>query len=1073
MVKNFNLKAVYFLLIIAVLISCGGSGGGGSSNGTNVLRATDPVRIGVNSGITEGTLERNQSTYFNFYGTESTTYQITLDSVEGDVDIAVFSSDVLSEETIIVLSANPTYGSITQDSVIFTAPATQLFYIEIAAFLNSEFTLSINEVPEDQIGFSLSHDETNFMSVRNKHLPAAFEVEVNYPPGRSVTVADTIAFPDSMPGWLDYEVILNSGIGASDSVSFNIISNSEPVGSYSTTARIYAEQGDSTRYPAPNISIFKEITIDYSLFDIDAPSEVNHGQSYQFALEKPELDSNELGITMISGPTSMSLSNDGIINWTPHGPMFDTTLDVNWTLGLDYKLATYEITSTTRVNDASRQRPLFRSPIATPKMPNGAEIADFDGDGIRELLLTDNKKQVYTLEYQNGSYVHDWSLPTSLYEWRESPLQTANVLALASADVNNDGNPDIIVGYSTKIVILDGVTKRQISSIEDGFDYRRDMIAANLTNSNTVTLVYLVRLDSDLPGVPYEYRIIAYDLSDTNNPVQVLQTETLYFIDDNGRDYSFLTIDNVDADANLEIISASGEIFDGESFVVQDNFPIAGGEDEVSHILAADVNNDGAKEVVICCKRVPYSTQRLLGYSTITQSFVWESLPIEPSTVNSVSRVNAMTAGNIDSSQEEEIVVQGNDLFYIYKNDANTGLPILSWTSSNIGFPHTLLVANVDNDNAKELISIGSLSSLTSNLSVFEFSTNSLIHQWELPSIEYNGSYTGGMWTKIAPDKQEAVFVNSNAAYARATRLISLSNLGLMSIGPVIGENNLTNKSLINKSDYDNDGVEEIFVSSAELLDDFLVATDFSNNTTEWMSPLDLGEGIAIKYADMNNDSYDDLVVMVNPAGPNTVWYIFDMVNTVTIGSFYLVDIYPSDFDIVESQNSDIFNIVFIEGNRNRIHKYDYIRSTNQLTNMQSGSFDAAAAVFLVADIDDDGNKEIILEGGNQFQVMDFDFNLLNEYEVDTFWSVSQIYKEHDEINSKNIFITINTGDNSAPSRSAFVRLIDAMNGNTIWESPALIGSAQNDSLNMVDSDSDGSVDFLTIGTREGMYITR
>ncbi|WP_455201869.1 FG-GAP-like repeat-containing protein, partial [Kaarinaea lacus] len=855
------LKAIFILSMFAVLTGCGG-GGGGSSSSAKVERATDPERLNVDSGNTVGFVDRNESKFFEFYATESTTYNITVDSVQGDVDIAVFNSDVLSEETIIVLSANPTYGSITQDSVIFTAPATQLFYIEIAAFLNS-------------------------------------------------------------------------GFGQSDSVTFNIISNSEPVGSYSTTARIYAEQGDSTRYPAPNISIFKDITIDYNLFDIDAPSEVNHGQSYQFALVKPELDSNELGITMISGPTSMSLSNDGIINWAPHGPMFDTTLDVNWTLGLNYKLATYNFKTTTTVKDDLRQQPLFRSPISTPEWTYSADIADFDGDGINELLLTDNKKRVYTLEYQNNGFVHEWSLPFSLYEWNESPIPNASVQALTSADVNNDGNPDIIIGYPSKIIILDGVTKQQISSFEDGYAYRRAMMAADLTNSGNVTLVYLVKHTNS--HFDTEMTLVAYDLSNLASPVNVWQSDRMtFYVDGLPEHESRLALGNIDDDANLEIISASGDIFDGESFTKQNSFPVVIDEDFIKFVDTIDIDGDGIQEIVTCCTNSQPNSIGLRSYSVPTGQYIWESPAIEPLNGGSTIAL-ALEVSNIDATTEEEILVKVYDALYVYKVNNDTGLPELSWASSQVADAHTILVADIDNDSPKELITLSSQSHIVSEFSVFEFAPNALIRQWDKSPLDFAGSFVGGMWTKIAPGKREAVFINSdvnNEIYTRNTYLVSLSDLGLMSFSSPIGTNNLTqNAPLISHTDYDDDGIDEVFVSSADRVDRFLAAVDIGNDTIEWMSPRDLGEAMAVKYADMNNDSYDDLVVRINPPGNFNNLYVFDVVNNVTIGSFFVSG---GDFEITASDNDDIFNIIFFGSGR--IFIYEYARSTSELTFIQSGN---------------------------------------------------------------------------------------------------------------------------------------
>jgi hypothetical protein len=109
---------------------------------------------------------------------------------------------------------------------------------------------------------------------------------------------------------------------------------------------------------------------------------------------------------------------------------------------------------------------------------------------------------------------------------------------------------------------------------------------------------------------------------------------------------------------------------------------------------------------------------------------------------------------------------------------------------------------------------------------------------------------------------------------------------------------------------------------------------------------------------------------------------------------------------------------------------------------------------------------------------MDLDLNILNQYSVESSLFTGRIYAENGTRESKNIFMTIRSSDPRSgaglfQAKSAYIRLMDAMTGNTIWESPALIGSAQNDSLNAVDSNVDGIPEFITLGTTEGMYMTR
>jgi hypothetical protein len=1062
--KQNKLTQILILNSFIFLSSCGGSGDNNASG--SVSNRLNAKKLNINDSPTVGSVSEDQSRYYYFEGIESSTYQVTLISSVGDADVAVANNDEISDESVMVISLN----EFSEDIVKFTAPNSQYYYVEVAGFVDSNYSIEVTEVSDAEIGFSFSQNLIDFISVRNKELPSPASLDINFT-DFTLQIRDTAVSDDTIPPWMEYQ--LNGDSFQSESIYFNITSNIEPIGIYSTSVRVYADNTGIFPAPYPSVSVYKDITITYSLLNLIADSEIAYGNNQEFQIEVPSVPDSGIDVSLLSAPATMSLDASGSISWLPIGLMFDTSQSVNWTLRINKGLSTYDLTSTTLVNDASRNRPLFRSPISTPKWPSNVDIADFDGDGIKELLLTDNRKQVFTLEYVNNAFQYDWSLPFSLAEWESSANQDPNVKTLTSADLNSDGNPDIIIGYTSKIVVLDGVTKRQIASFEDGYVYRRDMLAARLTNTSTVTLVYLAK-DSIVSQPNNPMSIVAYELSDLNNPSLVWRSEPLSFIDDYG-DHAYLDIDNVDLDDNLEIISASGEIIDGQTFLIQDSFPIVAGEDEISQINAADVNNDGTKDVVICCKHVPFNTSTLLGYSTIDHSIIWESLPIEPVLSGSSTKVTAITVNNIDDLQEEEILVHANGRIYVYSQDSTTGLPTLTWEQELINSAHTLLVENIDEDPADELITLDGSAEFLPNFIVYEVADSSLTHQWELPTTEFEGSYVGGMWTNVNPDNSIAMFVNSNDG-ARTMNLVGMDRAGVITFRNIDANVFFTAQSYIAKTDYDNDSIEEILLSRSDGYQGFLSAIDFEADTVEWQTPTPMEDSLVVKYADMNGDTFDDLVTIQFPGNS---FYIFDVYNNSEISKYDLGGIY--DFEIVETNNSDVLNIVFL-GDGLQIYKY--VRSTNQLTELRSSALDSgdrnySSGDFLVADVNGDDEYEIIMRRGANFRIKDFELNTLNEYAIDTTWLSGRMYTENGKRSSKNLLITINTGDEmkccyfSSPVFTSFVRLIDAMTGKLIWESPALIGSAQNDSLNVIDSNIDGIPDFITLGTTEGMYITR
>ncbi|MCA1481571.1 VCBS repeat-containing protein, partial [Bradyrhizobium sp. NBAIM08] len=94
-------------------------------------------------------------------------------------------------------------------------------------------------------------------------------------------------------------------------------------------------------------------------------------------------------------------------------------------------------------------------------------------------------------------------------------------------------------------------------------------------------------------------------------------------------------------------------------------------------------------------------------------------------------------------------------------------------------------------------------------------------------------------------------------------------------------------------ADYDGDGVDEAFLSTASLYDGYLATYDFSASATEWQSPLNYASAVAATHADMTGDGAADFVVIggdgkisvVDPLHSTSVWQSTTLNNGVDIGA--------------------------------------------------------------------------------------------------------------------------------------------------------------------------------------------
>ena len=84
----------------------------------------------------------------------------------------------------------------------------------------------------------------------------------------------------------------------------------------------------------------------------------------------------------------------------------------------------------------------------------------------------------------------------------------------------------------------------------------------------------------------------------------------------------------------------------------------------------------------------------------------------------------------------------------------------------------------------------------------------------------------------------------------------------------------------IDVADVDNDGTDEIFLSSANLYDPFFSLYDFASGTAEWTSPAGYASAASVAHADFSGDGRADFltlgtdgrITIFNAAQSNVIW---------------------------------------------------------------------------------------------------------------------------------------------------------------------------------------------------------
>src|SRR5205807_1283354 len=108
------------------------------------------------------------------------------------------------------------------------------------------------------------------------------------------------------------------------------------------------------------------------------------------------------------------------------------------------------------VNDPARKLPMMRSNVGIPVGNNAIDIQDFDGSGVRQILVG-TYRSVYLLAMSGADYQQTWVYPFDI-------AAGTTISAVTSGDVDGDGHREIFFAAGPTVVNLDGGGQRRFGS---------------------------------------------------------------------------------------------------------------------------------------------------------------------------------------------------------------------------------------------------------------------------------------------------------------------------------------------------------------------------------------------------------------------------------------------------------------------------------------------------------------------------------------------------------------------------------------------------------------------------------
>lgn len=681
----------------------------------------------------------------------------------------------------------------------------------------------------------------------------------------------------------------------------------------------------------------------------ELPSSINVGDTVQFTanVSDPDLkDDDGTPAALLSAPEGATIDEDGNVEWTAQVSLMFSTQEFSFVLA-DSENSENKFTANVIVHSDGAQ-PLVRGSTAVPSTNKSMWTADFSGDGNNEILSTNSRNTVFLLSETDGSYQQTWLYPYSLTD-------TGSIRQVRAAQYDQDSELEIFVATDNAIQVIKSLNSRAetLISTEDHI-VKFDIVDLDLDGK--LELIYLHSSEQ-------------YHSDDFDMTIVELSAPSVELFTTNVLSSADFAIGNVDSDSQLEIVLSAGLVYDGEDFA---NEWFRGTSFGGAMVTLGDYDGDGIDEIA--------------GADT------WGDIVIlsadDKTQLDSFDNFNtcSITTANIDNDASDELIVGdcqwGNITAYDFSNNSMTSKWAVGMQAHG---SKSVTVGDTDNDGALEVFWGSGQSSSGKDILVVADLTNDEATVNEASIVVELDTFNAVGWGSTDGNNDRAVFFipSTNSGYD-GSRVLTLAAHGTYEVSDEISSN-WDNSSIAAVTDYDGNGISDIFLPTTHLYNGSFSALQLSDYSEIWSLGGDHGSSIGVvKAFDANNDGFEDAFIV-----DGDKLQIIDINNEVFLANYSFSNSIW-DFTAFHNGGTDILvsgddRLSLLRIADNGMAELDFVEAGCNRLEMINIDDDAALEVACLEGSDywyDDDNQIVIYEIENdklsEKLRFDYDFKVLD-----------------------------------------------------------------------------------------------
>ncbi|MCL5028325.1 MAG: T9SS type A sorting domain-containing protein [Bacteroidetes bacterium] len=527
----------------------------------------------------------------------------------------------------------------------------------------------------------------------------------------------------------------------------------------------------------------------------------------------------------------------------------------------------------TTSNGASTPYFTGKTDFATGSSCRWVAIADLNGDGKSDIVSANygaNTVSVLLNTTSNGTYTPSFSADNIF-------TTGTNPAAVAIADVNKDGKPDIVAAnYSSNTVSVffnttaDSASTPTFSSKTDfttstgptaitvsdlNGDGKPDIVTANY-NANTISVL----LDTTSNGASIPSFTAKTDFSVGTNPRGVV------IADLNGDYKPDIVTANIGTNNISALLNTTPDTMYTPLFSSMTNFNTGSSPASVAY---GDLNGDGKQDVVVA------------NYASNTISVFIDTTP-DSTTTPSFSTKTDFTTGNApisvaiadlngDGRLDIAVANSNDNTVSVFFNTTPNGVSTPSFTAKKDfttgATPYYVAIANLNGDGKPDIITANPNSN---NISVLLNTTSSGA---SVPSFSAKTDFSTGSscrWIGIGDFNGDGKLDIATANYGANTISVLLNTTPDSAITPSFSTNALfttgTNPASIAISDINRDGLQDIVVDNygSNTVSVFFNTTPFGATSPSFSTKTDFTTGTgptAVAVSDLKGKGKSDIVI--------------------------------------------------------------------------------------------------------------------------------------------------------------------------------------------------------------------